>query len=279
MNQLNFPYTGKENQSMKRYISLVLVVLLLAISLSTVAQEEDAAQHTVTFDSYRFSFIEELGTNVNIMQIPGDPVESAGPGFSDAAKVQFNLYNAGQPNESLFDTGGVRFYRMDDLMQYGFLAAQVEKLQMLLEERPDLAQYESGINNPELGSLPYVPVLTHGAVLTARAHYVETEAVQGIAYIQVVSADLAPFTSRDFSHTFQGISSDGQYYVSTNFNLNTTLFPETLEGTDFNMAAFQAQWPEYLVESIATLNQAEAHDFTPSLDAIDAVVQSISFVE
>ena len=263
---------------MNRYISLLLVVLLLAISLSAVAQE-DAAQHTVTFDSYRFSFTEELGTNVNIMQAPGDPVESAGPGFSDAAKVQFNLYNAGQPNESLFDTGGVRFYRMDDLMQYDFLAAQVEKLQMLLEERPDLAQYEAAINNPEIGSLPHVPVLTHGAVLTARAHYVVTDAVQGIAYIQVVSADLAPFISRDFSYTFQGISNDGQYYVSTNFNLNTELFPETLEGTDFNMEEFQAQWPEYLAESIATLNQAEANDFTPSLGAIDAFVESITFVE
>ena len=263
---------------MKHYISFMLVILLLAIGLSAAAQE-DSAQHTVTFDRFRFTFTEELGTNVNIMQIPGDPVESAGPGFSDAAKTQFNLYNAGQPNESLFDRGGLRFYRMDDLMQYDFLVAQVEKLQMLLDERPDLAQYEPAINNPELGSLPYVPVITHGAIMTARAHYIETEALQGIAYVQVVRADLGPFMSRDFMYTVQGISRDGEYYVNATFNLSTELFPETLEGTDFNMEAFQQQWPEYLAESISIVNQAAANDFTPSLDLLDELVQSISFVE
>ena len=263
---------------MKRYISFMLVLLLLVSGLSVAAQE-DTTQHVVTFDAFHFSFTEELGTNVNIMQIPGDPVESAGPGFSDAAKVQFNLYDAGQPNESLFETGGVRFYRMDDLLQYDFLEAQVEKLQMLLDERPDLARYEPAINNPELGSLPYVPVLTHGAIMTARAHYIETEALQGIAYVQVVRADLGPFMNRDFMYTVQAISRDSQYYVNATFNLTTGLFPETLEGMDFDMEAFQEQWPEYLAESISIVNQADTNDFTPSLDLLDALVQSITFVE
>jgi hypothetical protein len=40
---------------------------------------------------------------------------------------------------------------------------------------------------------------------------------------------------------------------------------------------FQENWPTYLAESISLLNEADPSDFTPSLDMLDAVVQSFDF--
>ncbi len=207
---------------------LVITLLLVLLTVPVLAQE---TVHTVSFDGFGFDFSDTLAQNVNIQHIAGDPVESAGPGFSDAAKIQFTLYNSGQVMDSLFDTGGVRVYRMDELAQYSFLQAEVERLQTLLAEQPDLSAYEDGINS-ETGTLPYVPVLTHGQVATARAEYIETETVQGIRYMSVVRADLGPFGPRDFMYTFQGITTDGQYYVAATFLPATELFPEMTEGFD-----------------------------------------------
>jgi hypothetical protein len=252
---------------------LILMALLAALALPALAQEETV--HTVIFDGAGFQFSTALGDGVNIQPIAGDPVEQAGPGFSDAAKTQFTLYRFGEPMDSLFDTGGVRLYRMAELARYDFLQAQVERLQTLLAERPDLTPFEAGINSPSGQGLPYVPVLTHGQVLAARAQYVETSVAQGISYIAAHKAALEPFSPVDFAYIFQGISTDGQYYIAVTFPLTTGLFPESLENFDFE--AFQAEWPEYLAASIATLNTAAPDAFTPPLDAVDALIQSIHF--
>lgn len=243
--------------------------LLAVMTIPALAQD-----HTIIFDGIRFSYDATLGNNVNIAQIPGDPVESAGPGFSDAAKTQFTLYNLGEPTDSLFDTGGVRVYRMDELAQYGFLLEEVEQLQTLLAERPDLSQYARGIDDLSAGTLPYIPVLPHGQILAARGQYIETKALQGIHYVMAIIAAQEPFSSQSFLYTFQGISTDAQHYVTVTFTLTTALFPEN---PVVDPAEFQTQWPQYLTESIETLNAADAAAFTPDLSLTDALVQSISF--
>jgi hypothetical protein len=254
---------------MRRKFALLILILALA-AVPALAQEGEP--HTVSFDGVSFSFDPSMGSNVTISQIPGDPPAEAWPGFSDAAKTQFTLYHPGEPVDSLFDTGGVRVYRLADVAQYEFLQSIADRLQSLLDERPDLAQFELAISGPEMIGLPYLPQVTHGQVLTARARYIETDAVQGISYITVIRADIGPFTNQDFLYTFQGISRDGQYYVTVTFPLTTDLFPEP---QGFDMEAFQREFETYLAESIATLNAAAPADFSPSLDAADALVNSI----
>ena len=254
---------------MKRTITALLLFILAAVP--ALAQDNQVA-----FNGLQFSYDPALGISVNIAVIPGDPVDDAGPGFSDAAKTQFTLYDPGEPTASLLDTGGVRIYRMADIAQYDFLQAEAERLQSLLAERPDLAAVQRPADQPALGTLPYMPVLPHGQTLAARAQYVETEALAGISYLAAYPAALAPFVSQDFLYTFQGISTDQQYYVTVTFPLHTRLFPETLEGVDFDMATFQQNYAPYLVETSAQLAAADPDAFAPSLDHLEALVQSIT---
>jgi lysophospholipase L1-like esterase len=253
-----------------RFKFALLILILTLAAVPALAQQD--SPNRVSFNGFSFSYDPALGSNVNIGQIPGDPVADAGPGFSDAAKTQFTLYNAGEPMDSLFDTGGVRVYRMADIAQYDFLQAVADQLEQLLADRPDLAQFVSGVNDTEMGGLPYMPLMTHGQTLTARAQYIETEAVQGVSYLTVFRADVGPFTNQDFLYTFQGITSDGAYFVTVTMPLLTELFPEP---QGFDMAQFQATFETYLTESIATLDAAAPDAFMPALDALDALVQSI----
>lgn len=250
----------------------LLSALILALIIHPVAAQEQMT-NTVNFNGFSFSFNSALGTNVNISYFPGDPVEGAGPGFSDASRTQFILYQPGQIDDSLFDTGGVVIYRMQDLVQYPFLQAEVERLRMLLDDRPNLAQFAEG-SFGQAASLPYLPILTHGQVFTARATYIETPAVTGVSYLTEVSAAIEPLGGSFFLYTFQGISTNDEFYVTVTIMLDTGLFPIQEE---FDPVAFQENWPTYLVESVTILNEAESLDFVPSLDLLDALVRSLSF--
>jgi hypothetical protein len=254
---------------------VLFVLVLILFALPVLAQE--AVTHNVAFDGISFSFDSIVGDNVNISQYPGDPVEGAGPGFSNAAHTQFNIGYLPQAPDSFFDsTAGIRVFKTADLAQYDFLQAQVDQLQGLIADQTDLSQYEVPLGNNMEHTLPYVPVLTHGQVLRAQAHYIETDALTGIAYLTYYAAASEPLLSNSFYYTVQAISKDGQYYVSANFKPTTDLFPAEIPA-DFDPATFNAQMGAYLVESIATLDAASAEDFSPPLATFDAIIESMQF--
>jgi hypothetical protein len=257
---------------------LITFVLLFTLALNAVyvfAQET----HTVTFDDFSFSF--NLAENVEIQQYAGDPVEGAGPGFTDAARVQFTLFNIlpdpvngpAFPFEQVM--GGIRFYKLDDLAQYTFMQEQVDALRTLVADNADLMPYTEVFEDSLGTPLPFLPIYPHGQNFRAQPKYVETDTLEGIAYITAFAATAEPFVTNSFTYTFQGLTKDGQYYVSATFNPTTSLFLEQLEG--FDPATFN--WMEYMTEAVATLNGAAPTDFTPSLDTLDAIVSSIEIAQ
>lgn len=254
-----------------RLIVFVLIFVLALAAVPAFAQDS----HTVAFDGFSFTF--DIATNVEIEQYPGDPVEGAGPGFSDAAFTQFKLYSIvpdpvngpAFPLEQV--SGAVRFYSLEDVAQYDFMQEKVDQLKALLAEKPDLLPFTEVTENFGDNTLPFLPIYTHGQLLRAQPKYVETDTLEGIAFITASRADAAPFVNNEFTYTFQGLSKDGQYYVSITFNPLANQFPAQLE--NFDPAAYD--WEADLKATIETLNMATAADFTPSLDTLDAIVASI----
>jgi hypothetical protein len=249
-------------------------MLLLALcALPVYAQ--DNTSNTVTFNGISFSFDISLAMNVNISHTPGDPVDFEAPGGPQVGHTEFMLYSDAFPASSLEAPASIRVYNTADFAGYTFFEERLQQLQTLLSERPDLSAYMTVAEDLSENALPFLPVFPAGQVIRARAQYVETAAVNGIAYVTVYRQDASPFTGDEFMYTFQGLSTDGQYYVSAIFRLTTDLFPAEPE-PDFDMEAFMAGINEYFMESITTLNEAAPEDFTPSLATLDAVIQSIS---
>lgn len=256
-------------------LGLLSIALLLVTGLLSVMAQDDAA-YSAAANGVGFNYSPVLGPNVNIVHYAGDAIEGAGPGFSDARHFQFLLYDAAPAAESLFERGGgLRVYRRDDLARYDFLQNMVDQLETLLSDRPDLASYMA-ISQDTMISLPMLPVITHPQVIRARAAYVETAAVQGISYIFVSNAAAEPFLAHSFLYSFQGLSRDGQYYVSMIVPVGPEGFPEE-DPADFDMMAFQESLPDYYNESTATLNAAAPESFSPALPLLEDVIQSLSF--
>ena len=259
-------------------------ILLLLVSIAVLPAHAQEAlpgagtPHSITFDGFSFSYDAALAANLNILHYPGDPVEGSGAGFSDAANTIFNLYNTWPAPESPLEAQvGIRIYAVSDLAQYDFMQAVVDELEGFVTERPDLSAYETN-TAADAPALPYLPILLHGQMLRTRAAYVETEQVRGISYL-VTSPTLAaiePFTSTSFRFVFQGISTDGQYYVSLIAQIATPLFPA--ENTSAELEDLSQNWEAILQESAVTLDEAQSTDFAPSLDAFNQLISSFAFV-
>ena len=253
--------------------SFILLLLLPLMALPALAQD---GTNAVAFNDFSFTFDSSVATSVNITRFPGDAPDLQQPGGPEVAHTQFILYNETPAPESIFDAaGGIRVYNTADFGPYEVPFEQLTQLQTLLAERPDLAQFMVAAEDSS-DELPFMPVMPASQVIRARAQYVETPALQGISYVTIYRQDASPFLGSEFVYTFQGVSADGSRYVSAIFPLNTDLFPAELPA-DFDMDAFVEGINDYFAESIATLNAASPEDFTPSLTALDTLIQSFAF--
>lgn len=257
-----------------RTIFLVAILaLLVVLALPVAAQTPTTA--TVGYNGFSFSYDTTLATHIDIDSFAGDPVALEQPGGPEVKHMQFALSSA-DTTPSIFDAPmAIRLYNTADFSGYENQTGAWQTLQGLLDTRPDLTPYMS-VGTSTDNALPFLPIMPASQVLRARVQYVETAAVRGISYITVYRQDVSPLLGNEFFYTFQGLSSDGMYYVSAIVKLNTGLFPAEIPA-DFNMETFQTGFNDYIGQSIGTLNAAQAADFTPSLTTADALVQSFSF--
>lgn len=255
---------------------LLLVLLLALCALPTLAQ--DTTSSSVSFNGFSFVLPSEVAGNVNIAQVAGEDAALEQPGGPVVKHTEFTLYNGDfQAENGYLGTGVLNVYSTADFNGYELASTEYTNLQTLLANRPDLttlmAATDDGTN---ANDLPYLPAVGASQVIRAQAQYVDTAAVQGVRYLTAFRQDVSPFTGTEFRYTFQGLSGDGAYYISLEIYLNTGLFPSEIPA-DFDYDALGENYAAYMNESIATLNGAMATDFTPSLAALDALVQSFSF--
>ena len=163
--------------------------------------------------------------------------------------------------------------------RYEFASAQLEDLTSLLADRPDLASRMTVGNDGAVNGLPFIVDESAAQALVARARYVDTPELAGVAYLVAFRQDVFPFTAGDFWYAFQGISADGTWYVAVTFVMEADMFPAEVRPGQARRLTNARRWARYVTESIATLNGASPDAFDPPLTSIDALVQSITFGE
>jgi hypothetical protein len=256
-------------------VAAILVALFLG---GAPALAQDTAS-SVTFDGLGFDFDRVLGASVNITQVTGQPTDVEQPFGPEPPHLAFTLYGqrseeTGVPRASRAP-GVVRFYRTADLAGYDQASQQVETLTALLAERPDLASFMQVAPDGSGEVLPYLPIVPAAQVIRARVQYIDTPELAGVAYVTAYRQDVSPFAAADFWYTFQGLSTDGAWYVAVDFVVDASTFPAEVTAKDAKRIDKPARYSAYLADSVARLNEAAPGTFHPPLSAIDALVQSI----
>lgn len=258
--------------------AVVVAALLLAISVPTAAQDQTSS---VRFDGVGFSFDHSLGRSVNILRVPRQRLGRAQVGEATPAHIAFALYprqREGRAVPGVWDVPGVvRAYRTSAIDGYPMATQQLERLQRLLTERPDPATL-GAIDESAITGMPYLPIEEAAQALAARIQYVDTPELAGVAYVAGFRQDTFPFARNDLWYTFQGLSTDGAWYVAASWVLRAERFPARISNAESRRVGRNARtWARYIEQTATTLNATQPADFRPSLDTLDALVRSIDF--
>jgi hypothetical protein len=258
--------------------AILMAATLVAVALPTVAQD---ATSSVRFDGVGFVFDHGLGRSVNITRVPHQPLNGIQVGEPSPAHIAFSLYQRqGEAARipGIWDAPGVvRVYRTSALEGYPIATAQLTRLRRLLTERPDPSSLEAIAAGYTTDS-PYLPIEEAAQAIAAHAQYIDTPELSGVAYVTGFRQDYIPFTRDDLWYTFQGLSTDGRWYVAVRWVLRAGMFPTRVSDADSRRVGRNDRtWARYIAQSSATLDAAEPTAFEPSLDTVDALVRSIDF--
>lgn len=128
--------------------------------------------------------------------------------------------------------------------------------------------------------IPVLPIYNAAQVFHANNKLLTFNSGKGIRFLTMYAQDVSPVTNDRLMYIFQGITTDGKYYVSAAFPVSSTLLADKYEDVkdfpDMNSSNAGDLFQQYMKQTTDKLNKAAASDFTPNLDQIDAILQSIN---
>lgn len=127
-----------------------------------------------------------------------------------------------------------------------------------------------------LEAIPVLPIWNAGQMMWSNLSFVDFKNGSGVRFLTQYGQDVGPINNQGLFYSFQGLTHDSQYYVSTIFPVSHPSLPadwETIPGGDYQ--AFEESFVEYLEGIEEHLSAQLAGSFTPDLDDLDAVIHSI----
>ena len=138
-----------------------------------------------------------------------------------------------------------------------------------------------GLPMPE--NLPFLPAFNAGQVFHSNEEVLSFQNGTGVRFLTQYAQAPYPVNNNSLFYTFQGLTSDGAYYVSAILPINAAFLsadgnPETplpVDGVPFDWNNFE-NVPQHFDLVKQKLNATDPKAITPSLTNLDALIQSIS---
>ncbi len=128
----------------------------------------------------------------------------------------------------------------------------------------------------EAEEIPFLPIQNAGQVLQASIQYLAFKNGDGVRFLTQYHQDVYPINNADLFYTFQGLSTDGRFYISMRLPVSNP----ALDGQENQTVdqAFIDNYSSYIVDIQGKLEAQPGSSFKPELSLLDAIVFSL-FVE
>lgn len=122
--------------------------------------------------------------------------------------------------------------------------------------------------------LPFLPLINELQAVHAQVKFLDFKSGAGIRYLTQFSQGPLPINNLKLVYTFQGVTSDGKYYIAAVLPVTHPELPVTQEISD-QQAAELSDYPAYLAKITSWLEQQPTASYIPDLGKLDTLVQSI----
>lgn len=176
-------------------------------------------------------------------------------------------------------------YRRVTLQGYP-VTARLMKPQIFIYPVADLARFNEGAGRiaTDLQSLlqaqktvdpmPFLPLFNAQQLIHAQAKYLDFKSGKGVRFLTQIDQGPLPINNYELIYTFQGLTSDGQYYIAAVLPVTYPELPATAQVSTQQVGELN-DFPAYLTKTVAWLDQQPGSSFTPDLAKLDALIQSL----
>ena len=126
--------------------------------------------------------------------------------------------------------------------------------------------------------MPFLPLYNAAQMMHTRAKYLDFANGQGVRFLTWYSQGIVPVNNHELLYTYQGLTSDGEYYVAAVLPINLPELPADGQDTGNLAGDFSNDYLAYLADMVTNLEQRADDAYTPDLGKLDAMMQSIEIV-
>jgi hypothetical protein len=169
------------------------------------------------------------------------------------------------PVKNLYQPARIMVFAVSDWQNYNPEAEKrILALKQLLKAKPTTFGAQD--------TIPVLPVFNAVQVFRAHVNYVDFQNGSGARFITQYDQGPIPINNSELFYAFQGITTDGNYYVAAFFPLTYAALPAdasnaiTVIGSDFL---------SYLDRTVKTLGTAVEDSFSPTLGTLDKMLNSL----
>jgi hypothetical protein len=185
---------------------------------------------------------------------------------------RFSFVFSGNVFAPTFHTPIIQIYPVQEYININ--PHSVEKINMLntfLQTQPA---------NPE--SMPFLPTWNAAQIVYLQVDYLTFQNGAGVRYLSQYGQSFWPINNHDLFYTFQGLTNDGQYYISAVFPISHPSLPVDGQAYSGDINAFGLgegeNFTNYLAGIKAQIDSQADESFTPSLTRLDAIIGSLSIL-
>jgi hypothetical protein len=127
----------------------------------------------------------------------------------------------------------------------------------------------------EVTPMPFLPLFNAMQVMHTQVQFLDFQSGQGLRYLTEFDQGMVPINNYELIYSYQGMTSDGKYYVAAVLPVNHPSLPADGEVTGKEPQEFTKLFPTYLANVVKTLNLQAAKTFNPDLTQLDAMMSSL----
>ncbi len=242
--------------------------------LSTQIVPTQIGGTTFSFKNISFFIPDGVASGANGEVVPAATEDQAGPWGMGPEHISIELSGYSTTNENTAVKNMILIYPAKEYAAaYQGAANSIQNLQAIL------ASPSMSITTK---TAPSVPVYNAGKTITAQTKILNFQNGSGLRLITEYAQYPAPITKNGEIYQYAGLTNDGNYFIIAVFPiqvpLQSTSDNPSADGVVYPIMgnADQATWDAYYQAMSDTLNAADSNTFQPSLNQLDALIQSIT---
>jgi hypothetical protein len=233
----------------------------------TVENPMCAGKIMVNYQNVSFCYDPALASGTNNTLEPTETSEMS-ENFNTPQHVQFEF--SGYAISPTFHTPVIHVYPVQAYIAISpFSSDVINQLQTLLQNKPEAPH-----------GIPFLPIWNAGQIFSTQKVYLPFSNGEGIRFLTQYGQSYWPINNHDLFYTYQGITADGQYYISAILPISHPELPADGESWPGDLDDLATDFDLFYAENMNILLYSQSDDsFTPTLTMLDEMIQSITITQ